>query len=220
MNQDFVNYLKSKKIKSKFEKIYTSNYWKSKETVSGEGSTIKNTRNLRKSLVELIKLLNVKTIIDAPCGDMNWISRVDFKDINYFGYDIVSELIQKNREKFSNFPNYTIERKDVLVEKLPKADLILCRDLIIHFPLKEIYKLINNFILSGSKYLLISQYTIIDNKTRVNREIEFGHFSFRNLTKPPFNFEKPLLLIPEDDCDRRCEKNLALYKLDELKKYV
>ncbi len=188
--------------------------------MSGPGSRIGVTKSLRKSLEYLIKLFNIKTLIDAPCGDMNWISQMDFQGINYLGFDIVGELVEKNQKKFENYSNITVEKKDILNEPIPCSDLILCRDLIIHFPIESIYSLIRNFILSESKYLLITQHVILDPKFILNKQIEFGKFSYRNLTKPPFNFPNPLFLIPEDSFDRRSERFLAFYELAELKKYL
>ena len=92
------------KLKEIFTKVYNENKWNSAESKSGNGSSLKNTQHLREFLPELIDLYNIKSILDIPCGDMNWFSKIDIKNIKYYGYDIVEELIQENREKFKNNP--------------------------------------------------------------------------------------------------------------------
>ena len=64
------NYNKNKKnifshnlSKKKFELIYKSNFWSSKESVSGLGSEYKNTINLRNEMVKLIKDYKIDGII-------------------------------------------------------------------------------------------------------------------------------------------------------------
>lgn len=199
-----------------FTDIYNSNGWGDIESISGPGSRIENTVNLRKELIYLVNKLNIKSILDVPCGDINWMSKVDLKNIRYYGFDIVKELIEQNKEKFKN-KNYNFECKDAISDKLPQVDLILCRDLIIHFPIKEIWNLLNNFIKSGSKYLLISKSI---NQNTYNQNIEFGSWSPRNLEKPPFNFPKPLYLVLDHDNESHGCGAMGLYKISHLRCFI
>jgi len=74
----YSNKIKEKKIfkhdsiEDRFTEIYKSNYWGSKESVSGIGSTLIYTENLRSKLPDLFQLYSIKSIFDAPCGDFNW----------------------------------------------------------------------------------------------------------------------------------------------------
>ena len=43
---------------------------------SGPGSTIEYTKNLRFHLPIIIDKFNVKTLLDAPCGDLVWMSTI------------------------------------------------------------------------------------------------------------------------------------------------
>ena len=203
-----------------FNSIFKKNTWNDGESRSGPASNLKNTRALRAFLPEFIDNYKIKSMIDAPCGDMYWFSRMDLKKIKYYGYDIVDDLIQINKEKFAKHRNYYFEKKDVITDLLPKVDLILCRDLIIHFPISAIYDLINNFIKSGSKYLLITQHIIKNNAYFMNVDIKFGQFSFRSLVEPPFNFPNPKLLIPEDWDDKNVMRCLALYELKDIENFL
>lgn len=198
-----------------FTQIFNENYWGDDESVSGPGSKLENTKNLRKELPKIIKKYGIKSILDVPCGDMNWMSKVDLSNIKYYGFDIVEELIKNNSLKFSNNKNYIFQVVDAIGDKLPCVDLIICRDLIIHFPLEAIYQLLNNFIKSGSKYLLITETKGIDE----NLEISFGSWTYRNLRKPPFNLPESLVFIRDHEAQsNNC--GMAFYRLKDIKKYI
>ena len=197
-----------------FNSIYKENKWGDDESVSGSGSRLENTENLRNCISLLLKHYNIKSIIDAPCGDMNWIKMINLDAIKYYGFDIVSGIIENNKTILQNNKNFYFETKDVINEKLPQVDLIICRDLIIHFPLIEIYNLLKNFVASGSKYLLITKFDTCEE----NKDIQFGNFSMRNLEKPPFNFDKPLLEIFDHEIEYL--NKIVLYDLNDVKKNI
>ena len=93
-------FINEKKLNDRFLIIYKNNYWDNSETVSGPGSTLKNTVNLRKKLKKVIKNYNIKSIFDAPCGDCNWIEKIiKNSHIRYIGADIVNDIIIKNKKK-------------------------------------------------------------------------------------------------------------------------
>ena len=52
-------------IEDRFTYIYEANLWKNEESRSGIGSTIANTRNLRKELPRLIQNYGIETLLDA-----------------------------------------------------------------------------------------------------------------------------------------------------------
>ena len=77
-------------IKDRFTKIYEINYWEGSESRSGPGSTVDGTTNLRRYLPTLFDEFSIRTVLDAPCGDFNWMKIVtEDCDIHYIGGDIV-----------------------------------------------------------------------------------------------------------------------------------
>ena len=54
-----------------FEQIYQTNKWGSEESVSGRGSELGRTTVIRRELPSIIASLDVGTILDLPCGDLN-----------------------------------------------------------------------------------------------------------------------------------------------------
>ena len=97
------NFIKNEQnIEKRFNLIYKTNFWSSNESVSGYGSELKNTINIEKEIINIIKKYQIKSILDAPCGDFNWVKNVLDKDLTYIGGDIVQEIIDKNIKKFKN----------------------------------------------------------------------------------------------------------------------
>src|SRR4051812_10120929 len=68
-----------------FTEIYRRQLWGSGETVSGYGSTIAGTEPLRTALPLLLRKLGVRTLIDIPCGDFNWMRKVELEVDEYIG---------------------------------------------------------------------------------------------------------------------------------------
>ncbi|NJK64480.1 MAG: FkbM family methyltransferase [Synechococcaceae cyanobacterium SM2_3_1] len=89
-------------VQEVFTNIYKNNNWQSAESVSGTGSSLLATEVIRKELPILLKELNIQTIIDIPCGDFHWMSQIVLDIEQYFGFDIVKEIINTNHKKYAN----------------------------------------------------------------------------------------------------------------------
>ncbi len=205
---------------SLLEKIFTSIYhnhsWQGggKETVSGGGSTLYQTTNIRKLLQQLLKNLDIKILLNAPCGDFNWMSEIDILNLElYIGIDIVEDLIHKNKKLYGK-NNIIFYHKDISNDTLPNADLILCRDLFLHIKYKDIFRILKNFKKNTAKYLLVSTYA--NTTYNVDRNKINNGYRPINLELPPFNFPKPLLLI-NDFKDKG--KYMGLWEMKSIPKY-
>src|SRR5688572_26366588 len=113
-----------------FQSVYHDNLWDSRESRSGQGSEMAYTVSLRAELPELLKQLGVRSMLDLPCGDFNWMQHVDLSGIQYIGADIVPEIVDANQARFGNAQRRFI-RADVVEDTLPEVDLIFCRDCLI-----------------------------------------------------------------------------------------
>ena len=200
------NYNKNKKNifshdsnKKKFELIYKSNIWSSKESVPGLGSEYKNTINLRNEIVKLIKNYKIESILDAPCGDFNWINSLINKNLKYIGGDIVSNLIDQNNKIYKN-DNIIFIPLDITSDKLPNSNLMICRDCLIHLSFKNIKLFFENFRNSNINYLLLTSYKLKDSsKVIKNIDITDGEFREIDLSVHPFNLPEPLFKILDKD---------------------
>lgn len=187
------NKLRDRDIEEIFTDHYNQNVWNNDQSVSGDGSTVEYTENLRKELPVLFHKFKIQSILDAPCGDYNWFRHVDRGDyISYIGGDIVTELIEKNSKQYGNGMT-SFQNLDITADPLPKADLMICRDVLFHFSDKDVTRVLKNFIDSEIKYFLTTSHT----ECKKNFDILTGQFRLLNLEKPPFNFRDPLFAIDD-----------------------
>lgn len=157
------------------------------ETISGEGSTLHYTENLRAKLPEILRTHNVKTFLDAPCGDFNWMKEVDLAGIHYIGMDIVEEIIVDLQQKYQR-ADRTFLAGDITTAPLPKADLMLCRDCLFHLPYEDAWRFFENFVRTGPSLLLLTS-----NLINTNKDIpRAGTWRQLNLRRPPFNLDAPM----------------------------
>ena len=194
--------------KERFELIYKTNFWSSRESSSGYGSENKNTINIKKTIISMIKDLNIKSILDAPCGDFNWIEKVLNEDLQYTGGDIVEELINENIKKYQK-KNVNFIQLDITTNNLPKADLMICRDCLIHLSFEKIRMFFQNFKKSNINYLLLTSYKFKDSGKKIeNQDIPDGEFREIDMNEEPFSLPKPIKEILDKD---EQTKNSAYY---------
>lgn len=206
-----------------YTKIYTNNSWGGKESVSGKGSDLEQARRIIRRLPILFTQYNIKSILDAPCGDLNWMQYVlNSININYTGIDNVSKLIEKNKSKY---PNLKFEVKDIIHDPLNyRVDLILCRDFFVHLGFPTVKNIIKKFYYTGSKYLLTTNFLREDRRNQKEINIQEG-ISWRtiNLMSYPFNLPAPILTINERCTEKDKEgtyedKSLCLWSLNDIAK--
>ena len=198
-----------------FTQKYKQNHWKSKESVSGTGSELKNTEVLREELQSLFKKYKIKSILDATCGDFNWMKEMDITNIDYIGVDIIPPLIENNKKLY----NLDFRVMDITIDPLPQVDLIINRDCLVHLNNENIFKFISNIKKSGSKYLLVTSF--IEKKLgEKNSNINILNGSWRpvNLELPPYNFKNPVHIINEK-CEEAypvyTDKSMVLYDIEK-----
>lgn len=196
-----------------FEKIYDLHHWYDEESKSGPGASLKQTKKVRTILSTVLKELNIKSLLDIPCGDFNWMKEVNLTQYDYTGADIVNDIIKQNEAIYSGARKRFMWR-DITSSPLPQADLVFCRDCLVHFSYSDILKAINNIKKSGSKFLLTTTFP-----SRTNEDITTGSWRPINLETPPFHFPKPLGLFNENCTEgygQYTDKSLALWKVDDI----
>ena len=208
-------YFRDKFMQVIFAEIWKKNTWTGKESASGPGSSLAQTKEIRRKLPIIFKKFNIKTLLDIPCGDFYWMNNTNLDALEkYIGADILSDLIKVNKKKYSTtkkiFKSLNLTR-----DKLPKVDLILVRDCLVHFSYDDILKSLKNIKSSSSKYILTTTFP----KTIVNEDIITGYWRPLNLQKPPFSFPKPILLLNEkctEEEGKYNDKSLGLWRIEDI----
>ena len=165
-----------------FSEIYQKNKWGAPSSRSGVGSTRSETQLIQAQLALLLKELNVKSMLDAPCGDFNWMSAVAL-NADYIGADIVADLIENNRKSHAA-PNRRFLQLDICHDPLPTVDLIFCRDGLVHLSHADIVRALRNFKASGARYLFTTFFPNCD----LNANIATGMWRPLNFCLPAFQF--------------------------------
>lgn len=204
--------------KELFTKYYKENTWRGQESVSGPGSDYEQTKFLVPELQILLKRFNIKSILDVPCGDFNWMKNIDLNGINYTGGDIVSEMVKKNNKRYRK-NNVNFELIDIVNNSLPQNDLIIVRDCLVHLPNKDVITALKNIKQSRSKYLLTTNFSW--RSLQNNKDIAIGAWRRINLQQLPFSFPNPEYVIIEGNIqsnDR--DKTMSLWQIKDIPDYT
>lgn len=198
-----------------FDGIYRNNGFAGTESRSGEGSSLFQTRIIRKELPGLLSDLGVRHLLDVPCGDWNWMRHVDLGDIQYTGGDIVQTIVDRNIETHGN-EKRKFACLNIVTGPLPKADLIFCRDCLVHLNFADGLAALEQFRKSGATWLLMTTFTNRDG----NEDLYEGSiWRPLNLEKAPYNLPKAERYINEECTEgdnMYGDKCLALWRLAEI----
>jgi SAM-dependent methyltransferase len=193
-----------------FLDIYNTNYWRDQESRSGTGSSVIMTRRLIENLPNIFNEFQIKSVLDLPCGDFNWMRLVPLMGIDYTGADLVTEIIQDNRIKY---PDVNFIELDIIDGMIPEVDLIFIRDCLVHFPNDLVFKSLYNICLSDCKYVLTTTFPDHLN----TYDIEMGKWRPLNLEAAPFNLPKPKFIINEGLVGDAYDKSMALWTVEDIK---
>lgn len=177
----------------RFRRYALMNKWKDGETLSGPGSTVNYIENLRKELPRLFETFRIKSMLDAPCGDYNWMRLVERPEVHYIGGEIVPELVEVNNARYAN-DNTRFILCDILKDELPAVDLWVCRDVLPHFGYADIFQTLSNLFRSGDvTYFLTTDHP----EQEENIDIRTGSFRAMNVLREPLCFPEPILWIDD-----------------------
>jgi hypothetical protein len=207
------NVNRARSVKSIFSSIYFNHRWGDGESVSGTGSKLEQTKTIAAHLPHLFRQYSIQKVLDVPCGDFNWMRHVDLSKVQYHGADIVAPLIQRNKQLHMS-PQVNFFVADIIEDELPRADLILCRDCLVHFSYGHIKKAITNIKKSNSLFLLTTTFP-----KHENSDIVTGSWRPLNMETEPFCFPAPLELFNEGyhkGDSGISDKALALWRIADL----
>ncbi|KAL7441565.1 hypothetical protein ACHAXH_009998 [Discostella pseudostelligera] len=233
-----------------FDKVYTSGMWSNfrplrkpadfynnahwppgemiRYSSSGEGSGRgPNTETSLAIILQAIDKYNVSSMIDIPCGDVNWIFDSYATDTLpvYIGLDITKDVIELNKQRFAHHVNKHFSLWDAISCDLPKirdlssesaaedeeyksVDLVHVRDVIQHLSLAQGVQYFCNIFRSGARVLITTSY---NDETAANRDITESDWYKNNLLLEPFSFPETecVQTHPQHEADYTCVYDLT-----------
>jgi len=197
-----------------FDNFYRRNKWQGQTSLSGTGSDPAQTARLESELAILLREAGVRRLLDVPCGDFAWMQRVDLDGIAYVGGDIVAPLIEANRQRYAT-PRVEFRVLDVVAGPLPAADLLLCRDCLVHLPLGDAMSALRTMAAADIGFVLLTTFPTRD----ANTDIATGKWRPLNLERAPFNLPPPRRLLVEGCTEKEgrfADKALGLWRREDL----
>jgi len=202
-------------LAKKFERIHETNLWGADTSVSGVGSELEATAAIRERLPGLLKELGVRSMLDAPCGDHRWMASLDLDLDRYVGMDIVPSIIEALQQRYQGDARRTFALVDLTRDPLPRCDLILSRDCLVHFSFATLSQALRNLKSSAATWLLTTTFPELER----NEDIEDADWRPLNFERAPLDWPAPVEIINE-----RCteaggayaDKSLALWRLSDL----
>lgn len=178
-----------------FTKVYNEAEWGRNaegEGFSGTGSMVEFSKEYMAFLQKFLHEKNIQTVVDIGCGDWQFSQHINWSGTTYKGLDVVQSVIDKNNKKFSR-PKINFECVDVINADLPKADLMICKDVFQHLTNADVASIIKQ--IPKYKYCLITNDVDPQTSTSENPEIlHRGSYRTIDMTKPPFNLKGTKIL--------------------------
>jgi SAM-dependent methyltransferase len=169
-----------------FSNIYSQAVWGKNakgEGFSGGGSLLKNCLEYNKYLENFMLKHNIRSVVDAGCGDWESTQYINWNGVEYFGCDVVESVIKKNIARFAA-PNIYFVHGNLVTMDLPQADLLICKHVLQHLTNDDIQRFIPQ--LKKYKYCLMTNEVYPHSLTSDNPDIEVGGGHKIDLRKAPF----------------------------------
>ena len=129
-----------------FDEVYNLGIWafpdfggeEVNKVLSGFGSTQSETRSLRRHLSMFMDYERVTTLVDLPCGDLNWIGGLSGMQgdkqgtLKYFGGDVSEVVLGLNRDKYQDKSRFKFGKVDIVGDRV--FDNLDLRSQIFHEP--------------------------------------------------------------------------------------
>jgi hypothetical protein len=197
-----------------FRDIYRRNHWAGPHSPSGPGASPDQIRVLGIALPGLLRRLGVEVLLDLPCGDYSWMRRIELPVTRYIGADLLPEVIQPLRKTCADARRRFVVL-DLTRDPLPKADLLFCRDCLVHLSFADIRLALGNVLRSGISYLMTTTFLQCER----NEDIVTGDWRPINLEEEPFGFPPPAELLNENCTEAGgvfADKSLGLWRVADL----
>jgi SAM-dependent methyltransferase len=166
-----------------FRHIYQTAHW---QGGSGQGSRAEVTTDYRPIVERLIGASDVRSVVDAGCGDWEFARLIDWSPVSYVGVDIVPEVITADRDAFGS-DAIAFECRDLMQDSLPAGDALLCKDVLQHWPLEWIHSFVARVTSTFRYVLLTNDVSSVHSPPEMqNADIAVGAWRTLDLESAPF----------------------------------
>jgi SAM-dependent methyltransferase len=198
-----------------FRDIYRRHHWAGSESASGAGASADQTAEIRRSLPALLAELGIAAMLDLPCGDYGWMRTLDLPVARYIGADLLPEIVEPLASRFAD-ARREFRVIDLTRDALPAADLLFCRDCLVHLSYEDIARALANVLRSGIPYILTTTFP----GAEPNEDIVTGDWRTLDLERAPFQLPPPMRILNEGCTEGGgafADKSLGLWRAEELR---
>jgi SAM-dependent methyltransferase len=168
-----------------FRRIYATDHWKGG---SGEGSVVGATVVYRRVVETLLASGSIRSVVDVGCGDWQMSRVLDWTGVRYTGVDIVPDLIDGLRREFGSSAVRFVAA-DARTARLPRADLLICKDVLQHWPNPSVSAFLVRSLRRYRFALITNDIASVHPHPGVNADIPLGHWRPLDLEAAPFSLQ-------------------------------
>lgn len=183
-----------------FTTIYKKKLWGSDASLEDENPFIDYIEEF------LEQTADVQSILDVGCGDWAFSRNISWGNREVLGVDVIRSLVLKNQAQFGN-EHIRFAYLDAVIDPLPSADLLICKDVWIHLP--------NDMILPFLDKMKKFKYCILINEFNTPRFLECNSNSVLGESRPIDVTANPFFLKPAKVSYLRSSKGMKQVALIE-----
>ncbi|MEQ9258615.1 MAG: glycosyltransferase [Roseovarius sp.] len=178
-----------------------------RESASGLGSSLKSAAVASKLLLQKLRDLPIRSVLDLGCGDWNWMRHLGFptpipgRFVTYEGWEASPDLVETLNARFGQ-EGVSFGVHDVSSEAFPQVDLIIARDILFHMPPSMALDVVQR-IKKSCRYLAAPSYNFAKLNSGFSKylEIEGWGFFHVNMNIEPFSLAPHLQeAVIEPEC--------------------
>lgn len=169
-----------------FTNIYATGAWGFNDDgigSSGADALLENSFPYIDFIQEFLTKNKIQSVLDVGCGDWSFSKAINWGTATYTGMDIVKSVIERNHQLFST-SNVSFIHGDMSEVELPKADLLICKDVLQYLPKNKIISFLNRT--NQFRYCLFITDVVPDTFSIKNKSIVTGDYRPLDLTEAPF----------------------------------
>ena len=146
-------------IPEAFDEVYRGGMWKQGNAPSGVGSEGRMAERYVQLVLDYASAHNLRTAVDAGCGDFSIGSLLAGKFARYIAFDVSPLIIDINKRRYADLTreNVSFDVADMTSTTFPRADLILVRQVLQHLTNTQIERILKNLEASDWRRVLITE---------------------------------------------------------------